>query len=120
MTRASTCHNSMDNRVKSTKALVGELLNQFDSFDSKYDQLRKEFSECSDSTLHSPVNDDIGDRPRDFPIPGPVRPPLMKIEFPQFCDGDGPFGWIYKAEHYRLFCCSERLESLCGFLSYGE
>ncbi|CAB4293726.1 unnamed protein product [Prunus armeniaca] len=100
MTRASTCHNSIDNRIKSTKALVGEILNQFNSLDSKYDQLCKEFSKRSDSTLHSLVNDDIGDLPLDFLIPGPMRPPLMKIEFPQFCDGDGPLGWIYKREHY--------------------
>lgn len=94
MTRASTRHNSMDNRVQSVEALLAELLNRFDSLDSKYDQLRKEFSERSDSTLHPPVHDDVGDRPRDFPFPGPVRPPLMKIEFPRFCDGDDPLGWI--------------------------
>ncbi|CAB4273670.1 unnamed protein product [Prunus armeniaca] len=100
MTRASTRHNSMDNRVQSVEALLAELLNRFDSLDSKYDQLRKECSERSDSTLHPPVHDDVGDRPRDFPFPGPVQPPLMKIKFPRFCDGDDPLGWIYKAEHY--------------------
>lgn len=84
----------MDNRVQSVEALLAELLNRFDYLDSKYDQLRKEFSERSDSTLHPSVPDDVGDRPRDFPFPGPVRPPLMKIEFPRFCDGDDPLGWI--------------------------
>nr|XP_028964667.1 uncharacterized protein LOC108169704 [Malus domestica] len=28
------------------------------------------------------------------------RPPLIKLEFPRFSDGDDPLAWVYRAEHY--------------------
>ena len=119
MTRASTkkameSHNQFD-EINTTLNL---LLQKFeamegrqDSSDARFEKLHRDFVEkCdmgfqgnssdatpsdpdrhADARTHQFHRQDSGFQP---------RPPLVKLDFPRFHDGDDPLGWVYKAEHY--------------------
>ncbi|CAL9017714.1 unnamed protein product, partial [Prunus brigantina] len=101
--RMSALEATMDSRISKLETTMDAFMRAFDQkfsqLDTKYDQFPRDVSARRDSTFP----DDSGDGNHE-PHPNSVfpsqRPPLMKMEFPRFCDGDDPLGWIYRAEHY--------------------
>ncbi|KAM2104973.1 hypothetical protein ACFX1R_015519 [Malus domestica] len=118
MTRTST-KKAMEsqNQLAAINSTLVTLLQKFDameerqgSSDARIEKLHREFfekgvlgpGESSEATQFDPnLRDDsrtqhlnrhdLGFQP---------RPPLVKLDFPRFQEGDDPLGWIYKAEHY--------------------
>ncbi|XP_068328267.1 uncharacterized protein [Pyrus communis] len=108
----------LQNHLAAINSTLSTLLQRFDamegsqdSSDTRIKKLHPDFLEkcemgclgdSSDATQSDPrLHDDSRTQHLNRHDSGfQPRPPLVRLDFPSFHEGDDPLGWIYKAEHY--------------------